>query len=1210
MANVGTVQSVSGIVKAIAEDGTERVLRVGDKVAENEKIITGSGVIVIAFTDGTVMDLGSNSSIVLNDDVLNQEGAQTAQSRSAAEDEVAALQEALTNNPNFDPANLPATAAGTTAGGDGGNNGHSVVSVDYLNPEAPVEAGFDTIGISQEFLQPDEELPPVIEGDVTVAVSVSVQVEVGVDIEDEPNPDDEPPYVPEDFPGADGESVVVSGNGAIVLEGTDDGDDNLGDEYREVTFILSLNKVFGSDVTVTFQLQPVAGGDGSEYGLGNDWVDGTLAPQQVVIPAGTTEFPVDVSIKQDHLDESNGVFNIVLLSAESEGGTATINPGADTAVITIFDDDTTPEANPDTNWVQAEPISEGYKEPVELFERVDGDGGGQNIAAPVLQESYYEGASTSGNVLNNVDHEYDPDEDVEGDERPFQDAADTDEDGDSLTVTGVIAHGDDGALGGGDDTVGTIGDPLTGKWGTLTLQADGSYVYVAGEETSELTNGQEVTDQFTYTVTDTYNQPQTTTLTITIFGGDSGVEISGLTPALEGGDVLVDEDELDNDNATGSEASKANEEGEPTATDSDTFTISAPDGVGSLTIDGHAIITNGVFAATSFITSGLSNTLSVTAYDADTGEITYTYTLLDNEAHPNAGDENNIFENLNVYLEDTDGDSTSDTLSVQIVDDIPTAVADTNNVTEGDSTSGNVLTDGVDDEFGADGPVTTAPVGGVVGVAFSSDTGTDVSTGVGSAIAGDHGTLTLNADGSYEYVSDANDITSDQTDVFVYTIEDADGDLSTVTLTIEVDNVSLSADNDTITVDEDGLPVVGSDSVSNSETAGGTLAVAGAVSYAFASGENGTGNNGTLTLNENGTYSYTLTSAVASGVNPGENTVNDVEVFNYTATDADGNTVDGTITVNVVDDIPSISSPDGEVLNADGESLDGIIDFDLGADGAGGIDLSLITTPVGLTSNGLAVQYVVEDSNNDGFDELRAFTTSGDVFLISQDGSDSQYSLDMLDTLDLTSTFTNSFSNGVTGGGPAGSIDFSTQDGATNFVIRLTSPDDVNNSAGKIGVDNQSMNGGETLTIEFLDEVATGDYFVNGITLGMFNFGGSDAFTYTLYNGNTVAGSGTVDTASLINGDSQPLLATDNGQTEYDRIEITVSNTTDSGGFKFDDISGQGSSSFDAIFELGAIATDSDGDSTDAAAGTYTISIGDTLATVLGGDDDVPVALS
>jgi len=128
----GIVQSVSGIVIAVATDGTERILSVSDKVAENETIITRDGIIVIAFNDGSTMDLASNSSIVLSDEPLDQQAPeQAAQTRTDAELEVAALQQALSNNPDFDPADLPATAAGTTS-----NNGHTLTSIDYLNPEA------------------------------------------------------------------------------------------------------------------------------------------------------------------------------------------------------------------------------------------------------------------------------------------------------------------------------------------------------------------------------------------------------------------------------------------------------------------------------------------------------------------------------------------------------------------------------------------------------------------------------------------------------------------------------------------------------------------------------------------------------------------------------------------------------------------------------------------------------------------------------------------------------------------------------------------------------------------------------------------------------------------------------------------------------------------------------------------------------------------
>src|SRR6185295_6373950 len=50
---------------------------------------------------------------------------------------------------------------------------------------------------------------------------------------------------------------------------------------------------------------------------------------------------------------------------------------------------------------------------------------------------------------------------------------------------------------------------------------------------------------------------------------------------------------------------------------------------------------------------------------------TYNYTLNDNEAHSKGGGENSLYENLNVSLTDKDGDSTSATLSVNIVDDVP-----------------------------------------------------------------------------------------------------------------------------------------------------------------------------------------------------------------------------------------------------------------------------------------------------------------------------------------------------------------------------------------------------------------------------------------------------------------------------------------------------------------------------------------------------------
>ncbi len=153
-------------------------------------------------------------------------------------------------------------------------------------------------------------------------------------------------------------------------------------------------------------------------------------------------------------------------------------------------------------------------------------------------------------------------------------------------------------------------------------------------------------------------------------------EITDLTPAANGGDVTVDEDDL----PTGSDTTKES------TTQEGTFTISSGDAIDDLTIDGHAIITDGTFSATSF-TTALGNTLSVTGYDANTGEITYTYELADNTLNhgPANNGENGVFENLAVSLSDVDGDVANDTLSVQIIDDVPTAVADNVQAEEGSS---------------------------------------------------------------------------------------------------------------------------------------------------------------------------------------------------------------------------------------------------------------------------------------------------------------------------------------------------------------------------------------------------------------------------------------------------------------------------------------------------------------------------------------------
>ena len=89
------------------------------------------------------------------------------------------------------------------------------------------------------------------------------------------------------------------------------------------------------------------------------------------------------------------------------------------------------------------------------------------------------------------------------------------------------------------------------------------------------------------------------------------------------------------------------------------------------------------------------------------------------------------------------------------------------------------------------------------------------------------------------------------TDIFVYTIRDADGDLSTTTLTINLTDSGLAASNEDAAVNEAALPIIGSNPGSTAETVTGSVAdnVSGGTGpYNFTLPGGGVGLHGTLTL--------------------------------------------------------------------------------------------------------------------------------------------------------------------------------------------------------------------------------------------------------------------------------------------------------------------------------------------------------------------------
>ena len=86
--------------------------------------------------------------------------------------------------------------------------------------------------------------------------------------------------------------------------------------------------------------------------------------------------------------------------------------------------------------------------------------------------------------------------------------------GDNLTVNG-IRTGDDGETG----TTGTVGTSLTGSYGNLTLNSDGSYSYELDANNTDLqtiSTGEYLYETFTYTITDEAGQTSTAQITIRI----------------------------------------------------------------------------------------------------------------------------------------------------------------------------------------------------------------------------------------------------------------------------------------------------------------------------------------------------------------------------------------------------------------------------------------------------------------------------------------------------------------------------------------------------------------------------------------------------------------------------------------------------------------------------------------------------------------------
>ncbi|HEY7231318.1 MAG TPA: VCBS domain-containing protein, partial [Pseudolabrys sp.] len=538
-----------------------------------------------------------------------------------------------------------------------------------------------------------------------------------------------------------------------------------------------------------------------------------------------------------------------------------------------------------------------------------------------------------------------------------------------IGVVGVAAGN-----GAGGANAATIGVPVTGQFGKLTLNSDGTYSYVRSAGGGS--------DVFTYTIRDADGSLSHATLTI--FVGDSSPN-SIVVPQVGAAGTLVDEAGLSASRGPG-ESVGSNPLAPTAATGTINFT--SLDGVKSVELGANVITATSAGTAQTFLDGTRGQLSAWISYDATTGKgaVNYTYTLLDNVVGPLPPNQNTsaIFA---VVVTDLDGDRTpGGNLVITITDDHPAAHADIDRVTATDvSTDGNVI-DGTGttsgavgaDALGADGP---ALGGAIIGVTKGDSGGNPVTGGVGTQITGDHGSLTLDALGHYVYTR-----TSAGTDVFTYTIKDGDGSLSTATLTITVDNaipggISIplpgAAGQGTL-VDEAGLPT-GSNPAANSEITSGRITFTspdgvGSITLVDAANSNNrivldSTHNPVTFIDPNGVYSVTASYTITGGVGEIDYTytvLHNVDSrtttstsFNVTVADPNGDSTGGNLVIDIKDDQP-IAHADTDQVGPTDRSIDGnVLDGTGTTSGTAGTD---VLGADGAASGGAVVQ--IASQNN------------------------------------------------------------------------------------------------------------------------------------------------------------------------------------------------------------------------------------------------------
>ncbi len=453
------------------------------------------------------------------------------------------------------------------------------------------------------------------------------------------------------------------------------------------------------------------------------------------------------------------------------------------------------------------------------------------------------------------------------------DGADRDT-GDTANLSYAIGDGSDAGTGA-----------EAGDYGTLNVSADGTYTYIADANAINVLHAGSYTDTFDVQTTDADGLSATSTLTVHVTGAND-------TPTLANESAGTETDTATNNSFTDLTGTLDGADRDSGETATLSYAIGNGSGAGS---GSHA---------------GAYGTLTVNA------DGTYTY-VADAAAVQALKAGESDTDTFQIQTTDANGASATATLTVNIVGDNDTPTLSAENAgTLVDTATNNSFSDLTGQLDGAD-----RDAGQTATLSYAIGDGSDAGSG---SLAGDYGTLTVNADGSYSYAADAAAINAlhagSVTDTFDVQTTDADGLVATSTLTVHVTGA-----NDTPTLANENAGTL-TDTSTNNTFSDLTGALDGAdrdtgesatLSYAIGDGSGAGlgsqgGSYGTLTVNTDGTYSYAANAAAINALHAGSFT----DTFTVQTTDVNGASGTATLTVNITgaNDTPTITAEDAGTL--------------------------------------------------------------------------------------------------------------------------------------------------------------------------------------------------------------------------------------------------------------------------------------------------------